>query len=54
MEHVFMTQACLKASPDFPIAKMKINTMGNKAFQKNLPNNASIILNSKEKCALLK
>ena len=28
-----LTQACLKASPDFPIAKMKVNTMGNKAFQ---------------------
>lgn len=49
-----MTQACLKASPDFPTAKMKVNTMGNKAFQKDLPNNASIILNSKVKRALLK
>ena len=31
--HGFMTQACLKASPEFPIAKKKVNTMGNKAFQ---------------------
>ena len=49
-----MTQACLKASPEFPIAKKKVNTTGNKAFQQNLPNNTSIILNSKVKCALLK